>query len=113
MKNRTNGFLAHGCIDHDSEQFDYIRELHDYLWAFVRTQYPAASGRLRDWVDKGLNKAIRAAPPERRYLITQPNVNEPYFADSYPDIMPEDVVVYDLHENRHLIDGEWFDVEVV
>jgi hypothetical protein len=67
---------------------------------------------ISDHIRAGFN-AEPPAPPKRRYLITQPNVNEPYFADSYPDIMPEDGVVYDLHENRHLIDGEWFDVEVV
>ena len=65
-----------------------------------------------DHIKAGLN-AEPPAPPKRRYLITQPNVNEPYFADSYSDVMPHDVVVYDLIENRHLLDGEWFDVEVV
>jgi len=56
MKKRPKGFLAPDQIDHNSEQFDYIRELHDYLWQFVYTQYPDASGYLPDFVDAALLK---------------------------------------------------------
>lgn len=54
MKNRTNGFLSKENIDHDSEQFDYITEIHNYLWKFVRTQIPNANGKLSDFVDDAL-----------------------------------------------------------
>lgn len=57
VKPRPPGFLSEENIDHDSEIFDYIRELHDYLWAFVRTQIPGASGNLRDYVDEALKVA--------------------------------------------------------
>ena len=48
MKNRPKGFLSEENIDHDSEIFDYIVELHGILWDFVRMQKPGASGRLND-----------------------------------------------------------------
>jgi hypothetical protein len=43
MKNRPEGFLNPEFIDPDSEQFDYIRELHGYLWRFVRFAFPDAN----------------------------------------------------------------------
>ena len=52
MKQRTDGFLAHEKINHASEQFDYIVELHEYLWRIIRTQIPGASGHIRDFLDK-------------------------------------------------------------
>ena len=54
MKPRPDGFLAQDKIDQDSEIFDYIRELHNYLWEYVRRVIPGASGWLNDYVDKGL-----------------------------------------------------------
>ena len=54
MKERPKYFLADDKIDHDGEIFDYIRELHDYLWRFVRAANPAASGSLSDFVDDAL-----------------------------------------------------------
>ena len=54
MKKRKNGFLAKEEIDHDSEIFKYIKELHNYLWMFVLIAYPEASGRLCDYVDDAL-----------------------------------------------------------
>ena len=36
MKTRSDGFLGEHRIDHKGEIFDYISELHDYLWKFVR-----------------------------------------------------------------------------
>lgn len=35
MKNRPDGFLAEDKISHVSEIFDYVRELHLYLWRVV------------------------------------------------------------------------------
>lgn len=54
MKNRPNGFLAEDKIAHDSEIFDYIAELHMYLWRFVRTKIPSASGSLDEFIDEAL-----------------------------------------------------------
>jgi hypothetical protein len=54
MKSRPYGFLAQDKIDSDSEIFDYIRELHNYLWEYVRRIIPSASGCLGDYVDEGL-----------------------------------------------------------
>lgn len=51
MKERPDGFLAKDKIDHEEEIFDYIRELHEYLWCFVRAELPFANGRLRDYLD--------------------------------------------------------------
>jgi len=57
MKPRTDGFLSEENIPHDSEQFDYIRELHDYLWRFVRVSNPGASGNLGDYIDGAVDSA--------------------------------------------------------
>lgn len=56
MKKRPYGFISEKYISHDSEQFDYIRELHEYLWRFVRVAYPSANGSVRDYVDKAIEK---------------------------------------------------------
>lgn len=42
MKKRTDGFLAPDQIDHDTEIFSYIRELHEYLWELVGREKRAA-----------------------------------------------------------------------
>jgi len=57
MKQRTQGFIADDKLDHNGEIFDYIRELHLYLWQFVYLFYPSASGSLTEWVDKVLDEA--------------------------------------------------------
>ena len=57
MKKRTDGFLSNENINHESEQFDYIGELHDYLWQFIRIELPAASGNIRDYLDIALENA--------------------------------------------------------
>lgn len=57
MKPRSEGFLSDELIPHDSEQFDYIRELHDYLWRFVKTVKPGASGRLSEYLDDAISMA--------------------------------------------------------
>jgi len=56
MKTRPKGFIAEDKIDHNGEIFDYIRELHEYLWKFVQVFYPGASGSLTDWVDEPLDE---------------------------------------------------------
>jgi len=57
MKDRPKGILAEENISHDSEIFDYVRELHEILWRFVRVEYPDAGGRLDKWLPVALAKA--------------------------------------------------------
>ena len=56
MKNRQNGFLDEESIDHNGEIFNYIRELHTYLWRFVRVAFPGTSGLLDNCVDAAIDK---------------------------------------------------------
>lgn len=51
MKRRTQGFLSEPHILHESEIFDYIKELHEYLWRFVRVYNKGASGNLSEFID--------------------------------------------------------------
>lgn len=57
MKKRNIGFLSNELINHNSEQFDYIQELHEYLWKFIRSQIPNASGKLDKYLDVALEIA--------------------------------------------------------
>ena len=52
MKKRPEGFLDNNKISHMSEHFNYINELHEYLWRFVRCTIPGACGHLGDHLDK-------------------------------------------------------------
>uniref|UniRef100_A0A6M3LWG3 Uncharacterized protein n=1 Tax=viral metagenome TaxID=1070528 RepID=A0A6M3LWG3_9ZZZZ len=61
MKIRPKGFLAKDKIDHDGEVFDYIRELHEYLWRWVYTVIPSASGNLNDYLDIAVKEAEHRA----------------------------------------------------
>lgn len=56
MIKRNNGFLAKDKISHDDEIFDYIKELHEYLWRFTRAVLPFANGNLSDYVDIAIEK---------------------------------------------------------
>lgn len=60
MKKRPDGFLSKEEIAHDSEIFDYIRELHKYLWYFVRIFVPSASGELEDYIDIAVDEAEKS-----------------------------------------------------
>lgn len=52
MKTRPHGFLdPRKC---DEEVFDYVTELHEYLWRFVRAVNPGAGGVLGDCLDAAL-----------------------------------------------------------
>ena len=77
MKSRTDGFLSKDKICHESEQFDYIRELHDYLWAFVRCQLPTASGKLGDYLDIALKEAQSRAQAKNTPTSDESNCNTP------------------------------------
>jgi len=56
MKDRPKYFLSAENIDQEGEQFDYIRELHDYLWRFVRVANPGAGGSLKFYIDAAIKK---------------------------------------------------------
>ena len=60
MKPRSKGFLRDELISHESEQFDYIAELHGYLWRFVRVFDPGAGGNLKDYLDKTIELAEKS-----------------------------------------------------
>ena len=56
MKGRPAYFLSDDRVNHDSELFDYIVELHKYLWRFVHVAFPGASGFLTDYIDPAIDK---------------------------------------------------------
>ena len=56
MKKREIGFLSEIYIDHNSEIFNYIQELHNYLWRFIRVSFPGTSGFLDDVIDPAIEK---------------------------------------------------------
>ena len=61
MKQRPSGFLSEENISHESEIFDYIRELHEYLWLFVRCEIPEAQGNLSDYLGRASELARQRA----------------------------------------------------
>lgn len=63
LKKRPSGFLDD--VSHDSETFDYIRELHELLWRFVRAEYPHANGMLDGWITAALASAETRVENER------------------------------------------------
>jgi len=80
MKNRPRGFIAEDKIDHNGEIFDYIRELHNYLWRFVRAVNPSASGLLSDYVDEVLDDI----ESKRRTMSKQKKIHNPVTGTDYP-----------------------------
>lgn len=74
MKERTVGFLSNENIDHESEIFDYIRELHGYLWRFVRAVNSGAVGNLKEFIDDAVaetEKQMKAKQREPWLILTQ------------------------------------------
>ena len=57
MRSRPLGFINDEFIAHHSEQFEYIQELHEYLWRFIRVEFPGACGSLCNYVDTAVEKA--------------------------------------------------------
>ena len=57
MKHREQGFLGPDKIDQEGEVFDYIRELHGYLWEFTRHFKPWAMGSLNAHLDDAIQAA--------------------------------------------------------
>ena len=67
FKERPKGFLADCNLAHDSEQFDYVKELHEVLWRFVRVEMPEAGGSLSDFIPTALYLAERKATMTSAY----------------------------------------------
>ncbi len=63
MKSRPQGFLSEESISHESEVFDYVAELHEYLWRFVRVARPGASGDLGSMLDEVIDSLESAEQP--------------------------------------------------
>ena len=57
MKDRPKGFLSNENIPHNSIQFEYLVELHEYLWRFIRVHIPGASGKLNELLGKAIEIA--------------------------------------------------------
>ncbi|KKM17397.1 hypothetical protein LCGC14_1676130 [marine sediment metagenome] len=70
MKKRPMYFLADDKIDQSGEIFDYIAELHEYLWRFVRAVKPGTNGSLSDYVDSALEQL------ENKPLLDKPKAKE-------------------------------------
>ena len=68
MRKRPDGFLSKENIDHDGEIFNYIGELHDYLWAFSRLAFPSAQGDLRKVLDLALETSRRQKQDSEKLL---------------------------------------------
>ncbi len=61
VKTRPRGFLdLEEIVAAPGEIFDYVKELHDYLWKFIRAICPGASGTLDDVIDLALAAAAPA-----------------------------------------------------
>ena len=60
MKKRPDNFLSEYFNEHnkDEELASYIQELHEYLWAFVRSEFPFANGKLDKYVDVALEHSM-------------------------------------------------------
>ena len=84
MKKRSIGFLSKENIDHDSEQFDYIKELHEYLWKFIRAEIPGANGSISQFVDFALAKAKNL---QQENAADTKKVDCNYCGRLYPDTM--------------------------
>lgn len=54
MKKRPDGFLSEENINHNCEIFNYIQELHEYLWKFIRLQLPYSSGNIDSFIDEAI-----------------------------------------------------------
>jgi hypothetical protein len=67
MKRRPHGFLRDDAVPHDSEVFDYIVELHGYLWRVVNVAIPDASGCLGDYLPEAIEilEASALSSPQR------------------------------------------------
>ena len=68
MKKRPDRFLSYDEIDHNSEIFSYIQELHKYLWRVIRAVTPGASGIIDNHIDRAID-TLEANAPEVKALV--------------------------------------------
>lgn len=56
MRERPKGFLAEIMQEPQPhpDVADYIQEVHEYLWRFVRAEFPWANGHLDKYIDVAL-----------------------------------------------------------
>lgn len=59
LKERPKAFLAEVFQEptRQPEVADYISELHEYLWRFVRVEFPWAQGDLKDYLRLAVESA--------------------------------------------------------
>lgn len=76
MKQRPDGFLGPEFQEANPEQFDYIVELHEYLWRFVRAVSPGAGGYLHDVIGPAIKEAERRRD-ERTAMEGEPIADYP------------------------------------
>ena len=67
MKKRPYAFIGEDEIDHDGEIFDYIKELHAYLWRVIWAVTPGASGTINDHIDRAID-SLEASMPDVKAL---------------------------------------------
>lgn len=85
MKSRPQGFLSEENISHESEVFDYVSELHGYLWRLVRVARPGASGDLGNLLDsviESLETAQQNAQSDRLYWCWKCNLWQKFDHDN-------------------------------
>lgn len=60
MIERPHGFLNPDKLD--GHVFDYVRELHEYLWQVIRAVKPGASGCISDHLDEAVGRLNKLRP---------------------------------------------------
>jgi len=59
MKEYPKAFLAKYFQEPipDQDLANYVQELHEYLWRFVRAEFPWANGNLKDYISNAAQSA--------------------------------------------------------
>jgi len=69
MKKRPDRFLSEEYLSQDtSEASNYIVELHEYLWRFIKTQFPGAQGHMEEYLDLAIEKAEAQGEEEQCFF---------------------------------------------
>lgn len=95
---RSEGFLSEKQIDHNSEQFKYIAELHDYLWRFMRCLSPGIGGNLRDLLDTMIERFERNSLAQIIALAAK---------DIFENAMDNAVNIDGSDRFQHIPDSHW------
>ena len=110
MKKRTDGFLAEDKIAHDSEIFNYIKELHGYLWRFVLCQLPWASGYLGDYLDTAIESRehqIQEGIKMKKYTVTKKEIFD--FWSNFITIIEDEPNEEELDKRQFRYIGSWLE----